>query len=347
MTALKIKYAVIMLLSSHLVLSGLPAFADLPEVTEVLAVLGMDQEQVEELAQGQPLAFALDEGNADELAMAVAWYLPVPLIKVAEHLRPDHPDPLDVDVTAHGFLAEQGGSATIAPLAITESEAGQLLEAEPGDEFNLSADELDSFRKLKKTLSHTPYRAIEDAVGEHWREILFRRFQAYRRGGTKAIASYARNGQSSNPALELQQAAKASPILSKYLPGLFKAWLDYPKALPSGAVEFFPWVEKNVEGRSATILKHRVNIDWNGGVLALTREFYAPHSFNSSQWITGCLPYLKGTVVFQQVRSFTDQVTGVASDVKHVVGRKILKDKMLKSFERLGKLVESRVAAGQ
>jgi len=69
--------------------------------------------------------------------------------------------------------------------------------------------------------------------------------------------------------------------------------------------------------------------------LALTREFYASHSFNSSQWITGCLPYLEGTVVFQQVHSYTDQVAGVASDVKHMVGRKILKDKMLKSFERL------------
>lgn len=337
-----------MLLSSYLVLSGFPAFAGGPEVTDVLATLGMDQQQVDELSQGQPVAFALDEGNADELAMAVAWYLPVPLSKVAVHLRPDHPDPLDVDVTAHGFFTEQGGSATMATIAITESEARQLLEAEPGDEFNLSADELDSFRKLKKSLSHTPYRAIEDAVGEHWREILYRRFKAYRRGGTKAIASYARNeSQNSNPALELQQAAKASPILSKYLPVLYKAWLDYPKALPSGAVEFFPWVEKTVEGRSATILKHRVNIDWNGGALVLTREFYAPHSFNASQWITGYLPYLNGTVVFQQVRSFTDQVAGVASDVKHVVGRKILKDKMLKSFERLGKLVESRVAASQ
>ena len=97
----------------------------------------------------------------------------------------------------------------------------------------------------------------------------------------------------------------------------------------------FPWVEKNMEGRPATILRHRVTMDWNGGVLVLTREFYAPHSYNSSQWITGCLPYRNGTVVFQQVRSYTDQVAGVVSDTKHIVGRELLKDKMLKSFERL------------
>ena len=69
--------------------------------------------------------------------------------------------------------------------------------------------------------------------------------------------------------------------------------------------------------------------------MVLTREIYAPHSYNSSQWITGCLPYRDGTVVFQQVRSFTDQVAGAASDVKHLVGRELLKDKMLMSFARL------------
>ena len=90
-----------------------------------------------------------------------------------------------------------------------------------------------------------------------------------------------------------------------------------------------------MEGRPATILRHRVNMNWNGGVLVLTREFYAPHSYNSSEWITGCLPYHNGTVVFQQVRSYTDQVARVASDAKHIVGRELLKDKMLKSFERL------------
>lgn len=52
--------------------------------------------------------------------------------------------------------------------------------------------------------------------------------------------------------------------------------------------ETFPWVEKNVEGRLTTILRHRMDIDWSGGALILIREFYASHSYNSSQWITGC-----------------------------------------------------------
>jgi hypothetical protein len=136
--------------------------------------------------------------------------------------------------------------------------------------------------------------------------------------------------------LELRQAASESPVLIRYFPALGKAWLDYPKtALPPGAVDSFPWVEKAVENRPAIILRHRIDVEWNGCALVLTREFYATHSYNSSQWITGCLPYRDGTLVFQQVRSYTDQVAGSASEVKHMIGRELLKDKMLKAFERL------------
>ena len=322
-------------LGISIILLGIPAFAEPPVVEEVLGVLGMDKSQIAELAQGQPVAYALSESRTDELAVGVALYLPVPLAKVVEHLRPEDPDYLDVDVTAHGMLMEHGGVDSLAPVVLSREVAQALLDAEPGDEFNLSIHEIDSFKALKKTLKRTPYRLIGEKVVQHYREILFQRFKAYQRGGSKAIAPYAREeGLKSKPSLELRQAANASTVLARYFPALFKAWLDYPKTLPSGAVEAFPWVEKNVEDRLAVILRHRVTIDWNGGVLVLTREFYAPHSYNSSQWITGCLAYLDGTVVFQQVRSYTDQVAGVASDIKHIVGRELLKDKMHKFFER-------------
>ena len=307
-----------------------------PAVEEVLGVLGMNKVQIAELAQGQPVAYALSEASADELAMGVVWYLPVPLPKVAGHLRLENPDPLDVDVTAHGMLTEHGGAGSLAPVILSEELAQALLAAEPGDEFNLSIHEIDSFNALKKTLKLKTSRATREAVGQHYREMLFQRFKAYQGGGTNAIAPYAREENlNSKPSMELRQAAHESAILERYFPVLRKAWLDYPKALPPGAAESFPWLEKKVQNQSAVILRHRVNIDWDGGILVLTREFYAQHSFNSSQWITGCLAYRDGTVIFQQVRSYTDQVTGVASAVKHIVGRELLKDKMLKFFKHL------------
>ena len=126
----------------------------------------------------------------------------------------------------------------------------------------MSAHEIDKLKTFKQTLKWTSHRAIEDAVGEHFREILLQRYEAYRHEGTNAIAPYARKESTdSKPSLELRQAANASSILSRYFPALHKAWLDYPKALPPGASEVFPWVEKNVEGRPAAILRHRINMD--------------------------------------------------------------------------------------
>ena len=328
--------AVVRLFGISLILLGVPAFAQTPAVEEVLGVLGMDRAQIAELAEGQPVAYTLSEGSDDEIAVGMAWYFPVPLAKVAGHLRGEDSISLDVGVSAHGILTPHSGVDSLATVTLSKEEAQTLLNAEPGDEFNLSTQEIEKLKAFKQTLKQMPHKTIEDVAGEHFRAILLQRYKAYRHGGTNAIAPYARDDSlDSKPSLELRQAANESALLARYLPVLHKAWLDYPKALPPGAMESFPWVEKTVEGRTAAILRHRVNMDWNGGVLVLTREFYAAHSYNSSQWITGCLPYSDGTVVFQQVRSFTDQVTGMASDIKHIVGRKLLKDKMLKSYERL------------
>lgn len=311
----------------------LVAFAAPPATEEVLGVLGMEGAQIADLAQGRPVAYALDEGSADELAVGVAWYFPAPLADVVRHLRQGNPDLLDVDVSAHGVLTEHAGPAALNPFSLPGEEAQALSEAGPGDDFNLSTHEIDSFKALKRT--HP--KAVAETVSGHYRELLLKRFEAYRRGGAAAIAPYARDDTlASKPSLELRQAASESPFLIRYFPALSRAWLDYPKtALPPGVVESFPWVEKTVESRPAIILRHRIDADWNGCALVLTREFYASHSYNSSQWITGCLPYRDGTLVFQQVRSYTDQVAGTGSELKHVVGRELLKDKMVKAFERL------------
>ncbi len=333
---LNLAVALAWLLGITIILQGMPVFADPPAAEEVLGALGMDKGQIAELAQGQPITFTLAENRDDELAAGIALYLPTPVAKVAKYLRQKNPDLLDVGVTAHGLMSVNGGANSLAAFVLPKDEAQTLLNAEPGDEFNLSAAEIYSFKTIRKTPKRTPHKAIRDAVIQHYREILFQRFQAYRRRGTHAIAPYARDeSPDSKPSLELRQAAKASVFLARYLPALYKAWLDYPKPLPKGANEDFLWVSKNVENRPAAILRHRVSINWNGGVLVLVREFYAPHSYNSSQWITGCLPFRNGTVVFQQVHSYTDQVAGAASDVKHIAGRELLKDKMLKSFDRL------------
>jgi hypothetical protein len=91
----KHNHSVAWLLGISFILLGIPSFAEPSAIEEVLGVLGMDKGQIAQLAQGQPVVYALSEGRTDELAIGVVWYLPVPLAKVAGHLRLEYPDSLE------------------------------------------------------------------------------------------------------------------------------------------------------------------------------------------------------------------------------------------------------------
>ena len=320
-----------------------PAFAGEPTPAEVFNLLDMTGEMVTDLAQGKPVSNDLDEGRTDELSVGVARYFPLPAALVAERLKEDNPDTMDIEVSAHGELSPAQGANQFARFHLPKDEAQALLEVEPGDEFNLSPPDIERFKSLKGVV----HKGVLGEVEHRYREMLFQRFEAYRHGGADAIAAYAReDSPDSNPGLELRQASSENKLLARYLPALHQAWLDYPQGLPKGVEEKFTWISKTVENRQTAILRHRFSMDWQGGAIVLTREFYAAHSYNSSQWLTGCLPWRGGTVVFQQVRSFTDQVAGVGSPAKHFIGRELLKDKMLKSLERLRAVLEGKPSGG-
>jgi hypothetical protein len=237
------------LLGLSFMLHGFSVFAEQPSVEEVFTLLGMDNLQVAELLQGQPVTYALSEKSEDELGVAVIQYLPLPLAKVVEHLRIEDIGSLEVNVTAHGLLTTNSKVDSLKTIYLSNEDALTLLDAEPGDDFNLSAQELDSLKSFKKSLKYNPHTSISGAVGQHYREILFQRFQAYRQGGTYAIAPYMREDDlESKVSVELHQAAKASFILERYFPDFFKVWLDYPKILPTGAKETFPWGGKKRRG---------------------------------------------------------------------------------------------------
>ena len=78
-------------------------------------MLGIDKGQIAELAQGQPITYALSEHSAEELAEGVVWYIQVPLDKIVSHLQLENPDLFDV-VTALGLLTEHGGASSLAPI---------------------------------------------------------------------------------------------------------------------------------------------------------------------------------------------------------------------------------------
>lgn len=148
--------AIAWLLGIIFIVKGVHAFAGQPAIEEILGALGMDESQIVALADGQPVVYALSEHSPDEIAAGIAWYLPVPLDKVAGHLRTNNPDFLDVNVAAQGMLAQHGEADSLSSVVLPDEEAEALLDAEPGDKFNLSDYEIESFKTLKRSFNGPP-----------------------------------------------------------------------------------------------------------------------------------------------------------------------------------------------
>ena len=313
-----------------------PVFAaNLPDSEGLIQQLGIQQQDVVKLNQGDVVFFNVTENNEKELAAGAAMYFPAAPSKMIGLIKNKGLASIDTEVIAEGAIPSQATLDAFKGFSFKagSDEAASFLAAKPGSQFNLSTEE---FQALQATSSAQP-----DAASQAYRKILLQRWQAYRKNGLKGVATYDRgNGTEANPGGELRTATQNSKILARYFPELYKAWLNYPAALPAGAEETFFWRNRNVESRPTAILVHRVMLSNDAGELILSRQFYAGHSYNSNQLTIACLPYLDGSLVTYTNRTFTDQVAGFGSSVKHSVGGQQARGEMTKMLKNARKALK-------
>lgn len=128
-------------------------------------------------------------------------------------------------------------------------------------------------------------------------------------------------------------------MLARYFPEFHKAWLHYPTALPQGTEEKFRWLNRRLDDPPTATLVHRLWQTLDRSAVIASREYYAGHSYNSSQLVVGMLPYGDKTAVFYGQRMFTDQVAGIGAGLKRFIGRGGMKDEMVARLKRLKTLI--------
>ncbi|MGZ8096648.1 MAG: hypothetical protein ACXWUD_10450 [Methylosarcina sp.] len=312
-------------------LAVIPAYsANLPESQELMQLLGVDRTALADLEQGKIVYFDVAEGKENELAAGVVMYLPASPSEIIRFLNKKGQAGVDKDIIAQGTVPAQATQEAFKGFGfkLGSEEEKALLEAKPGSQFNLSFQEFQSLRN--------------SGSAQAYRKILFDRWESYRKKGLKGIATYDRgNGTEANPAGELRAATLESKVLARYFPELYQSWLNYPAALPKGADERYVWINRKVEGRPTAILTHRIAFSaGEAGEVILARQVYVGHSYNSSQLNIACLPYREGSLIFYANRSFTDQVTGLGSDLKRSIGREQMKKEIVKQLKNLRKVLK-------
>lgn len=345
-----------MTLKKHLIHLGLmfsavllqPVVAqEAPTPEQALQNFGISASQIPQLERGEIISYDVAETSQKELAIGVAMLIPVPLAKIGDYIKRGNLSLTESDVIATGLLPAKADASSFKKFAFTEKqldEAKAFLNAEAGDEFNLSEDELAALKKLQAGLEDADNKTVLKTANQTYQEFLLQRLQAYRKSGLGGIAAYSRADGVADPAAELRTDAVNSKAWARYFPELQQAWLNYPASLPTNTNEQFVWLNRRVEDRPTAILNHRIITTSDAGGLIVSRQFYVGHSYNSSQVVAGGVPYKDGTLVFYSTRSSTDQVAGMGSSLKHSIGREQMKKEMIKRLQRLNKDLKRKPA---
>ncbi|MGH7251831.1 MAG: hypothetical protein ACREIK_08230 [Nitrospiraceae bacterium] len=339
---------VVSLWACLLVGGSVQAELKLPPVGEILLDIKFSDKEQQRVREGKVVERTISEGSERELAFAMALLVKAKPEKLAESYRKATVFDVVSQVKGHGRIPGEGALADFAGVALqpnAEKEAQRYLGAQPGEELNLEAKEIAAFQELKSASGKNPVPVKE--VEQLVRQGLLARYQAYRAKGLAGIAPYERaKGAERLAGDELLRAAKGSVYLAKYVPAFYDLLLDYPaakkKADMKNLEEFFYWVNLGLFDRPTFVLMHRMALQVGEAYVAVERQFYASHEYNSMQQLVAALPTQDGTLLVYAGRVSTDQVGGFGSSAKHPVARTLAAPYLKDMFESVRGRVEKR-----
>lgn len=232
-----------------------------------------------------------------------------------------------------------------AGLAFAPEEAKKarlFLQAEAGDDFNFSTQELDWLRAIRE-----PKPQGLDKLLEVLRRVLDSRYAAYRARGLDGLAPYARaGGKQTSPGIELASSAEQMPVLRKGMPDFYDAYRHYPSRTAPGVQHRYFWEKKTVDGELMLSLRHEMVQERPEYAVVATREYYISGELNTYQVAFALLPHEAGTLVALAGQTFTQNVVGTKRIVAARVGRSIFEGNIRPILERLqarlGKIPVSR-----
>jgi hypothetical protein len=300
-----------------------------PTPAEVGKILGFSPAEITQIENGEIVSKDLKEVSDKELAGVVAVYFKKPVGEILELAMQARGMRTDEQTQAfHSWTPDDSADEAFAKLSLaaTETDEAELFaKASAGSKLNLSAAEIKQFNQVPGNPA---------AVSVQLRKMLQSRYEAYRKSGLGGVAPYDRGGgKTASPAHELTQAIKEMMTLSRR-DNFFQSLLDYPAKPMAGVEHRFFWIKREVESRPTFILAQRSSIEGKSAALVVEEQFYVGHSYNANFMVAGALEVKGGSLVFHVNRTFTDQVAGFGSGMKHSIGRAQMLDEIEANLKR-------------
>lgn len=249
---------------------------------EVMTFAGFSAAEIETCKKGTLVKGVLDSLSDRELAVKFGFKVEgADLTKVQSAFMESTYKTEDKAVYEVGKLMEGDEATLFADMKLEPGAAAALKlyhKAAPGDDLNLSSEEIAEFQKLGS-------KATQDQVEALLRQQLTKRYKAYRELGMKGIAPYQRSKSKSYSAgEELEHKTAESKFIQKNIPDFYKYVLEYPHApKPEGCEESFSWTVSLFDDIPTVALVHKVGYLMNDKYVYLQRMFYVSRSHNSVQ----------------------------------------------------------------
>lgn len=299
--------------------------------------LGFSAQEKQDVLSGKLIKRSPDEHSEQELAVTLAFRIN----KDAEQLSNKFIKGASIgkqnDIVSHQFISPDADFPALQLTTKEQEEVNKYLAAEAGDTFNLSADEIKTFNALAKTGTQDSAAALKQL-----HSLLKARYQAFRHGGSAAIAPYQRedNKQYNLADYFSKNRHAVLPALSQDFPEFYKALNNYPEHKPAGLQDRFILLKMIIQGRPAFALEHRMAMQENGVELMASAYFYVSHTLNGQQGLGMLIPNGSDSVAIVITRASSDAVAGFGSSTKHFIGRNMLANALEEQYQSVQKKFE-------
>lgn len=307
---------------------------------EILMAAGFTDSDVAEVLGGKLLKRVLDSSNEREIGMAFAVLVqdtPTQLRDIFISLRLKKM--LDPAVTDFYVLPESGTIKDFDRVKLSpdgDALAKKLVDSAPGDDLNLSHDEIASFNKLKDQ-----GRKSKEIVAKNLRHLLFNRYESYKQKGLAGIIDYARESGDLKPGDDMVLSSKVSDILKRETPAFYKHLVNFPADRPADLAESYSWVTFDVDNKMNVELLHRMGVQENDAFVFSERQYYALNGYNCVHGEGGAIASDDGTLLIFSSRTSTDAVTGFGGSVKRAVGVRMMGNMVSEILERYQETAKS------
>lgn len=304
------------LAAALLTLAAVPAAAqDDPLAVFLKTKIGFGEPQLAELAQGKVVTKQLPGADKPEMAAFGAVRIGGEREAFLRRLAELEGKRRGGSVLEVGRFSDPPRLSDLDGLTLEQGDFEAARKCKPGDcDLKLAKS---AMARLSAEIQWSAPDARQKTAAV-MRQMLLEFLQAYQKGGTAAMATYADKDKQLETPAEFKKVLAASPYLLEHAPAFHRYVEDFPSGRLEGASDFFYWI-KDKFGPKPTVSLHHVTIWRNPGAgvpaLISSKQIYASHYFQAGLELMALVNAKDGHTLLDLYRARIDPPTGMLSGV--------------------------------